>query len=590
MKASRELEGSSGGRDKGTDRSTRKPAAVDGAAGPRVPRSAEEPLVGSLLALRQEVIEEAEAARALLEAEGIKVEVPEAGRLCLALVGEYNAGKSTIVNALLGERHAITGDGPTTRRAQKYSSSHYEILDLPGSDARVEDEKEADRALGQAHAVLYVVSSKGKIDTQAFLADLETLAARGIPYLLVVNDKQVHQSPERAEEYRRAVLDSYLRRASERLGSSMPEPYWVNAAAAEKGRAAGGRRELVDASGILTLEQEVAKFLFRNEPFLRKLADLAPLREGLRKAAEKRTAALQDDRSRDLAEALEKCTSLEEELEEEARNDAEEMADRLQKSIGSRLARHVLGEGGERDAAQAARDVEELCETEKNSVVAAFERRVNGELRKLSAWVEKQFPEVKADRASLRGNVGTLPHARREAGPDAGDIAKRAEALTKLAKALAPAVEAVAAKGGARAAGVLAKRGGVEAGKALGRGAGEGAKVAGRAIGPLVVVALAGWEIFSAFRRAGREKEAKAVALREAEAKAATIAAVARSEILGRCRDLVADSLPPAKSLLREQLRGLASARGAAQRRLAEVSSVRERLSGLVAELRRQAR
>src|SRR5690242_11531110 len=96
----------------------------------------------------------------LLSRHGVKAPSPPDDRaICIALLGQYNAGKSTIVNSLLGEKCAKTGDPPETRKRQRYSLANYAVLDLPGGEARLAEQQEALAALDEAHAVLYVVSS-----------------------------------------------------------------------------------------------------------------------------------------------------------------------------------------------------------------------------------------------------------------------------------------------------------------------------------------------------------------------------------------------------------------------------------------------
>ena len=74
----------------------------------------------------------------------------------VALFGQYNAGKSTLVNTLLKKRVAVTGDAPETKLAHVYEVDGFEIADLPGGDARVQESQEALRALDSAHTVLYI--------------------------------------------------------------------------------------------------------------------------------------------------------------------------------------------------------------------------------------------------------------------------------------------------------------------------------------------------------------------------------------------------------------------------------------------------
>src|SRR5262249_26521026 len=114
--------------------------------------------------------------------------VIRAGKLRFALMGQYNAGKSTLVNALIGEAVAPTGDVPTTRETRAYEFRDFHILDLPGSDARVEEQREAERALREVHLVVYLASSQTGLDYESFWTDLHNLLSSGQHWLLAVND------------------------------------------------------------------------------------------------------------------------------------------------------------------------------------------------------------------------------------------------------------------------------------------------------------------------------------------------------------------------------------------------------------------
>src|SRR5947209_4178738 len=103
-------------------------------------------LLGRLERARAECIQLAEEINRFLADSGRPtVQVVRAEQLRFALMGQFNAGKSTLVNALLGERVAQTGPVPTTRQVQIYEFRDFRILDLPGSDARVVEQQEAER-------------------------------------------------------------------------------------------------------------------------------------------------------------------------------------------------------------------------------------------------------------------------------------------------------------------------------------------------------------------------------------------------------------------------------------------------------------
>ena len=52
----------------------------------------------------------------------------------IMVYGVYNAGKSTLINALIGQNIAPAGDIPLTDRVDEYRWGQYAILDTPGVD------------------------------------------------------------------------------------------------------------------------------------------------------------------------------------------------------------------------------------------------------------------------------------------------------------------------------------------------------------------------------------------------------------------------------------------------------------------------
>lgn len=117
----------------------------------------------------------------------------------LALVGEYQEGKSTLVNALLGYPAAPVGQGlPTTERVQEYPlpGSDCCLLDTPGWNAPVlpgagaPSAAEAPRDVAGADALLLLLS---KQVTPAQVNELRRLLPRADGsqrlLLLCVNDR-----------------------------------------------------------------------------------------------------------------------------------------------------------------------------------------------------------------------------------------------------------------------------------------------------------------------------------------------------------------------------------------------------------------
>ena len=82
----------------------------------------------------------------------------------IMMYGIYNAGKSSVINALLGKDVAKVADIPTTDNVDLYSWNEYEIADTPGIEAPIEDEMVTEEHLRRADVVLFVMSNTGSHD------------------------------------------------------------------------------------------------------------------------------------------------------------------------------------------------------------------------------------------------------------------------------------------------------------------------------------------------------------------------------------------------------------------------------------------
>ena len=114
----------------------------------------------------------------------------------VALAGRPNAGKSTLVNRIVGEKVAIVSDKPqTTRREIRGVATGDDwqlvLVDLPGvqrpRDALTERmQRQVERALADADAALFVLNGEQQIGPgDRFIAD--ALKRSGVPAVTVLN-------------------------------------------------------------------------------------------------------------------------------------------------------------------------------------------------------------------------------------------------------------------------------------------------------------------------------------------------------------------------------------------------------------------
>jgi len=181
-------------------------------------------------------------------------------RPSIIVYGIYNHGKSTLVNALLGEKAAKTANRPTTDTVDQYHWKGYSICDTPGIDAPIEHEAIAEKKLHESEVVLFVLES-GSMEIAKVWDAIASMIRRGQHVCLIVNDRTDCMS--RPQEYTR-LKDAYLYHLQEALAQdsgdiSKVEVFFVNAYAAQKAKLENKLR-LLDASGLPVLEAHLEKF------------------------------------------------------------------------------------------------------------------------------------------------------------------------------------------------------------------------------------------------------------------------------------------------------------------------------------------
>jgi len=531
------------------------------------------------------------------------VSVIQADKLRFALMGQYNAGKSTLVNALLGETAAATGDVPTTREVHTYKFRDFHILDLPGSDARVSEQQEAGRSLSEVHLVVYVVSSQTGLDYESFWNDLRGLLDSGQHWLLVVNDKQPHPNAVSERSFREQLLTRFRTQAREvvHLTDLDSRVFWINADSALRARLAEPPMRRFEAdSGIVPLENQLVELLSQNDEFLRNVPRLTDQLSALADAQKEWGDRLDSDESRRLNVALQRCDSVEEKLIAAANEIAQEHFPHLRDALAGLLSRR-LSDGNSQALAAEATD---LIQGTFRSSIEAFEARCQAEFQTLVARLGgPATPGKVVGDKELSLNLGSLPQISRSKGFDWSSLLNRlatgTPAVTQLIQSLTgeatptlvqEGAKALAREGSKQGAKALAREGGKQvartAAKQGAQGVAKGAgQVTGKVLGPAAMILVAGLEIYSGWRKAEEEERGMQAAIREVENIAARAAAAAREQFLGRASRSVSDALAPLIYQLSEELRARDQQGMALEANLAQAGELRNRLQQVIAEL-----
>jgi len=149
----------------------------------------------------------------------------------LVVVGEFNAGKSAFINALLGERILAEGVTPTTTKVnilrfgeEKKKSSLSEnvesltfeadflkeisIVDTPGTNAIIREHEEITSLFVPRSDLILFVTSADRPFTESERIFLENIRSWGKKVVLVINKIDILQSPEALEEIQNFVAEN----------------------------------------------------------------------------------------------------------------------------------------------------------------------------------------------------------------------------------------------------------------------------------------------------------------------------------------------------------------------------------------------
>jgi small GTP-binding protein len=267
------------------------------------------------------------------------------GIFMLVVCGEFNAGKSSLLNALVGERVMPEGVTPTTDRITvvTYAESPSEseeapalvrrsypapllrdlaLVDTPGTNAIIQRHQElTERFVPRADLVLFVTSADRPF-TESERTFLELIASWGKKVLMVVNKLDILDTDDEREK-----VVAYVRHhASETLGTT-PEVFGVSAKAAFKARMTDDLAG-VQASGLGALERAIASRLGEDRLRLKLLSPLGVARrtaEHYRSVLDNRLELLSTDRR-----TLEEIERQREQFERDMRREYEGYLSRIE--------------------------------------------------------------------------------------------------------------------------------------------------------------------------------------------------------------------------------------------------------------------
>ena len=264
----------------------------------------------------------------------------------IVAVGEFNAGKSALVNAMLGEKVLTEGVTPTTARVTlvRFGETVGEqvvddgfaivthplallkelnIVDSPGTNAiNRQHERLTNEFVPHSDLVLFVTSADRPL-TESERLFLEKIIAWGKKIVIVINKSDILEDAQARQE-----VEAFVRENAANILKSQPEVFSVSARMAQKAALAvtdAEREASRSASGITALERYITETLDDNSRLELKLRNPLGVGTHLLEEAKSRNEA----QTREISEDIILASSLEGMLENYRRELAAELSPRL---------------------------------------------------------------------------------------------------------------------------------------------------------------------------------------------------------------------------------------------------------------------
>ena len=181
----------------------------------------------------------------------------------LMFYGCYNAGKSTLVNALIGHEIAKVADKPETSKVTPYNYHGYEILDTPGLNAPIQHERVTKDCYKGCELVLFIMDDSNVEDSKAY-EELRKILGDGKPLILVLNNKQDYSEGELEELRNKIYINLEIKYGFKKddIRDRMTVLI-VNANSALRAKLES-KKLLLEKSGLVSLESSIRSMLSRS--------------------------------------------------------------------------------------------------------------------------------------------------------------------------------------------------------------------------------------------------------------------------------------------------------------------------------------
>ena len=189
----------------------------------------------------------------------------------IMIYGIYNAGKSTLINALVGDKIAEMNDVPTTVKVTPYKWNEYTIFDTPGINAPKKDEEVSRAQLEKTDIIVFLMDTEGQFNAAKNYREIVGVVNDKKRLLIVLNNKsgidmQTSEGLQRLEVIKGEIYNDF----AEAYGSNLSaqelarrfkivtvDAQMALQARTDKSLSDADRALLVDGSNIIALEDAI---------------------------------------------------------------------------------------------------------------------------------------------------------------------------------------------------------------------------------------------------------------------------------------------------------------------------------------------
>lgn len=173
----------------------------------------------------------------------------------LMFYGVYNAGKSSLLNAIFGQIKASVADIPETHKVTYYKWRNFDLVDTPGVNGPEEDFRISKSELENHNVVMFVIDDSDTFDSDFVANEIVKIISSKKPLIIVLNSKQ-NSSEDIVEVIRNKMYENIEIAARNKGIENIEQKYAfisVDAKTALKGKTEN-KMKLLEYSNIENLE------------------------------------------------------------------------------------------------------------------------------------------------------------------------------------------------------------------------------------------------------------------------------------------------------------------------------------------------